>query len=310
MRAIDSHTGGQPTRVIIGGGPDLGAGLLKDQLKRLAQDHDDLRRRTILQPKCSNEMVGALLCQSPDPECAAGVIFFNNAGYLGMCGHGTIGLAVTLAYLGRLPLGSHLIDTPSGIVRVELKSINEVSVENVPSYRLHKDVGLWIDGVGKVRGTVAWGGNWFFLADQCPVDLSRDNIPELTKVASAIKRGLVENGIFGANGAEIDHVEFFASSQKADVNSRNFVLCPGLAYDRSPCGTGTSAKIACLAEDGKLMPGEHWVQESIIGSRFVGSYRRDETGQVIPSITGSAHIVGDIEIIEQPGDPFAQGFEA
>lgn len=308
MRAIDSHTGGQPTRVIIEGGPDLGGGSLEDQLRCLAEEHDDLRRRTILQPKCSEEMVGALLCQSPNPECTAGVIFFNNAGYLGMCGHGTIGLAVTLAYLGRLPLGTHLIDTPSGTVRVELKSDNEVAVENVPSYRLHKDIGLWIDGVGEVRGSVAWGGNWFFLAEKCPVEFSRNNIPELTKVASAIKRGLVENAIFGADGAEIDHVELFASSPDPDVDSRNFVLCPGLAYDRSPCGTGTSAKIACLAEDGELMPGEQWVQESIVGSRFVGSYRRSSNGRVIPSITGSAHIIGDIKLIEQSGDPFAQGF--
>jgi len=308
MRAIDSHTGGQPTRVIIDGGPDLGSGSLADQLRCLAEDHDDFRRRTILQPKCSEEMVGALLCQSPNPECAAGVIFFNNAGYLGMCGHGTIGLAVTLAFLGRLSLGYHLIDTPSGIVRVELRSTNEVTVENVPSYRLHKDVGLWVEGVGKISGSVAWGGNWFFLADKCPVEFSRDNIPELTDAASAIKRGLVENAIFGADGAEIDHVEFFAPSSGAEVDSCNFVLCPGLAYDRSPCGTGTSAKIACLAEDGTLMPGEEWVQESIMGSRFVGSYRRGDDDEVIPSITGSAYIVGDIELIEQTGDPFAHGF--
>lgn len=308
MRAIDSHTGGQPTRVIIDGGPALGDGSLKDQLECLAQKHDDFRRRTILQPKCSEEMVGALLCQSPNPDCAAGVIFFNNAGYLGMCGHGMIGVAVTLAYLGRLPPGTHLIDTPSGIVRVELRSANEVRVENIPSFRLHKDVGLWVDGVGKVRGSVAWGGNWFFLTEKCPVEFSRDNIPEMTRAASAIKRALVENEIFGAERAEIDHVEFFATSTDAEVSSRNFVLCPGLAYDRSPCGTGTSAKIACLAEDGLLEPGEEWVQESIMGSRFIGSYHLNEDGQIIPSITGSAHIMGDVKLIEQKGDPFAQGF--
>ena len=308
MWAIDSHTGGQSTRVIIEGGPDLGAAPLKEQLDRLACDHDDVRRRSILQPKCSDEMVGALLCSSPNPECSAGVIFFNNAGYLGMCGHGTIGLAVTLAYLGRIAPGEHLIDTPSGIVRVDLTSANDVMVENVPSYRLHKDVRLFVEGVGEVTGSVAWGGNWFFLCDTCPVELSCDNIPELTKLATAIRHGLVVNSICGADGAEIDHVEFFGPSPDPGVDSRNFVLCPGFAYDRSPCGTGTSAKIACLAEDGILAPGGSWVQESIIGSRFVGTYRRNARAEIIPSITGSAHIVGDVRIIEQRGDPFAQGF--
>jgi len=299
-----------PTRVIIDGGPDLGCGPMAERLERLATHHDDLRRRTILSPKCSDEMVGALLCNSPDPQCSAGVIFFNNAGYLGMCGHGMIGLAVTLAHLGTLPLGSHLIDTPTGIVRIEILSANSVRVENVPSYRLRKDVHLPVDGIGEVSGSIAWGGNWFFLANDCPVELTRENIPELTDAASRIKRALVDQGIFGENDSEIDHVEFFAKSSDPAVDSRNFVLCPGLAYDRSPCGTGTSAKLACLAEDGVLGEGEEWVQESIIGSRFTGSYRRAAGLGIIPSITGEAFVTGDVQLIEQAGDPFALGIPA
>lgn len=308
MRVIDSHTGGQPTRVIVDGGPDLGSGSLADRRELLARDHDDLRQKTILEPKCSNAMVGALLCQSPNPDCAAGVIFFNNTGYLGMCGHGTIGLAVTLAYLGKLSLGSHLIDTPSGVVRVDLNGPNDATLENVPSYCFRKSVELTLDGLGKVSGSIAWGGNWFFLADSAPCTLSRENIPQLTDAASKIKRALVEQSIFGADGGEIDHVEFFGPGQSSDVDSRNFVLCPGLAYDRSPCGTGTSAKIACLAENGQLAPGEGWIQESIMGSRFRGVYRPDEEGRVIPSIAGTAYVLADAKLVHQFGDPFARGF--
>ncbi|WP_109356109.1 proline racemase family protein [Sphingorhabdus sp. EL138] len=308
MRVIDSHTEGQPTRVIVDGGPDLGSGSLAERRELLARDHDDLRQKTILEPKCSNAMVGALLCQSPNPYCAAGVIFFNNTGYLGMCGHGTIGLAVTLAYLGKLSLGSHLIDTPSGVVRVDLNGPNDATVENVPSYCFRKSVELTVDGLGKVSGSIAWGGNWFFLADSTPCILSRENIPQLTDAASKIKRALVEQSIFGADGGEIDHVEFFGPGQSSDVNSRNFVLCPGLAYDRSPCGTGTSAKIACLAENGQLAPGEDWIQESIMGSRFRGSYRPDEEGRVIPSIAGTSYVFADAKLVHQSDDPFARGF--
>ncbi|WP_299196598.1 proline racemase family protein [uncultured Erythrobacter sp.] len=308
MRVIDSHTCGQPTRVIVTGGPDLGAGPLSERRELLAREHDELRRKSILEPKCSEAMVGALLCDSPNPECAAGVIFFNNTGYLGMCGHGTIGLAVTLAYLGKLGPGTHLIDTPSGVVRVGLDGPNNVSVENVPSYCFRQNVELQVEGLGTVSGSIAWGGNWFFLVDQSPCELSRANIPQLTDAAIRIKRALVEQAIFGADGAEIDHIEFFGLGQSPDADSQNFVLCPGLAYDRSPCGTGTSAKIACLAERGQLAPGQEWVQESIMGSRFRGSYRLDDAGRVIPTIAGTAYVFADASLVDQAGDPFAQGF--
>ncbi len=308
MHVIDSHTGGQPTRVIVDGGPDLGTAPLAKRRELLARDHDEFRQKSILEPKCSDAMVGALFCDSPNPDCAAGVIFFNNTGYLGMCGHGTIGLAVTLSYLGKLAPGSHLIDTPSGVVRVDLNGPNDVTVENVPSYCFRKGVELAVDGLGMTRGSIAWGGNWFFLADKAPCELSRDNIPQLTDAASRIKRALAEQSIFGADGGEIDHVEFFGPGQSAGAHSQNFVLCPGLAYDRSPCGTGTSAKIACLAESGQLAPGEEWVQESIMGSLFRGSYRLDDDGNVIPSIAGTAYVFADAMLVDQSDDPFRQGF--
>jgi len=307
MRFIDSHTEGEPTRVILDGGPDLGDGPLDERLQVLALQHDDFRKTVILEPRGTDAIVGALLCPPTDPSCVTGVIYFNNTGYLGMCGHGTMGVAATLAYLGRVEPGTMKFETPVGIVQVELADPNEVTIENVPSYRLHQGVELEIPGLGMIRGDVAWGGNWFFLAEStpCPIDLGHE--PELLSAARQVKDALTASSITGENGAEIDHIEFFSKSDTPGVDSRNYVLCPGDQYDRSPCGTGTSAKLACLAEDNKLAEGATWVQESVIGSRFEGSYRKNAAGEIIPSITGRAYVCSDGELVRQPGDPFASG---
>ena len=308
MRVIDSHTGGQPTRMIVSGGPDLGRGPLSERLQIFADKFDKFRTMSVCEPKCSDSMVGALLCEPVDPECSAGVIFFNTAGYLGMCGHGTIGVAASLAYLGRLKPGKHKIETPVGAVNIALLGENEVQFENVESFRLKANLAVEVEGVGDVTGSVAWGGNWFFLADKSPCSVTRENIPILTDAAWRIRRALAAQGITGETGAEIDHIEFFEELSDSDANSRNFVLCPGGAYDRSPCGTGTSAKLACLAADGKLAPGETWVQESIIGSRFRGSYQHAASAnKVIPTLAGHAHVYADAKLVFQDTDPFRWG---
>ena len=242
-----------------------------------------------------------------DETCAAGVIFFNNAGFLGMCGHAMIGTVVTLAHLGRIGQGTRRFETPAGFVTVKLNGANEVSLENVESFRYRHNVSLDVHGVGKITGDIAYGGNWFFLTGNAPCDLRIENIPKLTTAALAIRTALSEQGLTGAAGAMIDHVEFFGPAQAPDADSRNFVLCPGGAYDRSPCGTGTSAKLACLAADGKLKPGETWIQESIIGSRFSASYRPSGASKIIPSLTGSAYVCAEATILRHSDDPFADG---
>lgn len=307
IRVIDSHTEGEPTRVVVSGGPDLGGGPLRERVQRFRETADAFRRTVILEPRGSEAVVGALLCPPEDASCAAGVIFFNNAGYLGMCGHGTIGVAVTLAYLGRIGLGTHRIETPVGVVEVKLIDSQQAAIENVPSYRHQEKVSLEIEGLGRVTGDVAWGGNWFFLAEGSPYPLTVEQIRPLTVAAERVRVELRRRGITGSDGAEIDHVEFFGPAHAADAHSRNFVYCPGGAYDRSPCGTGTSAKLACLAADGKLQPGEQWVQESIIGSRFSATYRVGAEGGVIPTITGRAYICAEGVLIRQPEDPFRHG---
>lgn len=307
MRVIDSHTEGEPTRVIVEGGPQLGRGSLAERAKRFAHDFDDVRSMVICEPRGSDALVGALLCPPCDETCAAGVIFFNNAGFLGMCGHAMIGTAVTLAHLGRIGQGAHRFETPAGIVTVKLNNANEVSLENVESYRYRQNVSLDVEGVGKITGDIAYGGNWFFLTGNTPCALTIENIPGLSSAASAIKRALAEQGLTGIAGAEVDHIEFFGPAQAPDADSRNFVLCSGNAYDRSPCGTGTSAKIACLAADGKLQPGEKWIQESIIGSRFTASYQLSDGSAIIPSLTGSSYVCAEATILRHSDDPFADG---
>jgi len=253
-------------------------------------------------------VVGALLVEPHDPSCAAGVIFFNNVGYLGMCGHGTIGLVATLAHLGKIKPGEHRIETPVGEVSALLHPTGQVSVVNVPSYRARKAVTLQASGLGPVTGDVAWGGNWFFLTSFAPCDLVLANVGPLTVAATAISDALQAQGVRGKDGALIDHIEFFGPARSSDASSRNFVLCPGGAYDRSPCGTGTSAKLACLSADGKLKPGQVWVQESIIGSRFRASFQPGPTGGVLPRITGRAFICAESKLVQDPNDPFRYGF--
>jgi len=306
VRVIDSHTGGEPTRLVVSGGPDLGKGILAERLQRFRQHHDSFRSAVVNEPRGSDVVVGALLCEPVDRTCAAGVIFFNNVGYLGMCGHGTIGLVATLAYMNRITLGEHRIETPVGAVSALLHKDGKVTVNNVASYRRAADVAVRVPGYGEVRGDVAWGGNWFFLVRNHDMNLSLKKVDELTSFTWAIRIALRESGITGDQGKEIDHVELFAASQLPGVDSKNFVLCPGKAYDRSPCGTGTSAKLACLYADGKIKEGQIWKQESIVGSVFEGAVRVNE-GKVYPSITGSAFVNAEAELILNPQDPLCMG---
>jgi 4-hydroxyproline epimerase len=306
MRVIDSHTEGEPTRLIVAGGPDLGCGPLAERRHLFAERFDDVRKFALQEPRGFDAVVGALLCSPCDPTSAAGLIFFNNAGYLGMCGHATIGAAVTLAHMGRLALGRHRFETPVGIVEVDLTGRNAATIENVPSYAYARNVEL----EGGVVGDIAWGGNWFFLTEDAPCALEPRNIQRLTEAALKIQAELKRRGMRGDDGGEIDHIEFFRRDPGNGAHARNFVLCPGGAYDRSPCGTGTSAKLACLAASGELAPGAPWVQESLIGGRFVARYRLDAEGRVSPSISGRAWVTAEATLIRDPADPFPNGLPA
>ena len=316
---LDSHTGGEPTRLIADTSLlDLGSGSVADRLSRLKADHDTFRSRIINEPRGSDVLVGALLVPPSDSSCQFGAIFFNNVGYLGMCGHGTIGLVASLSYLGRISPGSYKVETPVGIVEAILhpsdsplpmgesqgvKYPNRVSVRNVPAYRYKKQVAVEIDG-RIIHGDVAWGGNWFFLVHDHGLDVNLQNLDQLTDFAWRIRAAYTRMGILGADGHEVDHVELF--SDTPDASSRSFVLCPGKAYDRSPCGTGTSAKLACLYSDGKLQASQVWKQQSVVGSIFEGSIARDGE-KIIPTITGEAWVMAAGDLLIDERDPFKDG---
>ncbi|MBT2867894.1 4-hydroxyproline epimerase [Chromobacterium violaceum] len=304
VEIIDSHTGGEPTRLVLSGFPALAGATMADKRDALRERHDQWRRACLLEPRGSDVLVGALYCEPVSPDAACGVIFFNNTGYIGMCGHGTIGLIASLHYLGRIAPGAHKIDTPVGPVDAVLHEDGSVTLRNVPAYRYRRQAAVEVPGHGTVIGDIAWGGNWFFLVAEHGLSVRLDNVAALSAFSCATMQALEEQGITGADGARIDHVELFADDEQAD--SRNFVMCPGKAYDRSPCGTGTSAKLACLAADDKLAEGEEWVQAGITGSRFVGHYQRE--GDLIrPYITGRAHITARATLLIDEQDPFAWG---
>ncbi|AOY66231.1 proline racemase family protein [Xanthomonas perforans] len=306
---IDSHTAGEPTRVVLSGFPDLGDGDLAQCRERFRSKFDHWRSAIACEPRGSDTMVGALLLPPRDPGACTGVIFFNNVGYLGMCGHGTIGVVRTLAELGRIGPGQHRIETPVGTVGVELADDGTVWVDNVESYRVASGVEVEVPGHGRVRGDVAWGGNWFFITEQAPCALDLAHQRELTAYTEAVRLALEAAGITGEAGGEIDHIEVNGAAPDGSGVARNFVLCPGLAYDRSPCGTGTSAKLACLAADGKLAEGERWVQQGILGSAFEGNYRLSGRG-IAPRISGRAYITARAQLVIDPADPFAWGIVA
>ncbi len=345
LEVVDSHTEGEPTRVVVGGWGEVAGATMAERRDELRRHHDALRRAVVCEPRGHEAVVGALLTPPVEPGSSAGVIFFDNAGYLGMCGHGTIGVVRTLAFLGRLGRSGAeartvRLDTPVGTVTAEIPAGGDgvddgdggekgqeqeqgdgvrdgwdrdegaVTVTNVPARCHAVDVAVEVPWLGRVTGDVAWGGNWFFLTgigQLGGLPLTRDEVGALTAATLRIRTALAAAGITGDGGAEIDHVEVFGPPSGPWANSRNFVLCPGGAYDRSPCGTGTSAKLATLYARGELALGQRWRQESVTGGLFSAWLTRDGD-DLVPHIRGRAFVTGRTTLLFDPRDPFRGGF--
>lgn len=309
ISVIDSHTGGEPTRVVVSGVSEPAGATMAEKRLVFQREMDGIRSATVCEPRGHEAMVGALLCEPITPGCVTGVIFFNNVDVLNGCVHATMGVAVTLLHMGRIGAGEHSFDTPTGVVKVRVSASGEVTVTNVRSYRYQTGVKVEVPGFAPVTGDIAWGGNWFFLTDP-PAGLlvEADNIDSLTNYSWKLRKQLSLQGITGREGAEIDHIELFGAPADPNLaDSKNFVLCPGKAYDRSPCGTGTSAKLACLHAAGKLKPGDIWRQAGILDTVFQGSVETAPEGGVHPTVTGSAHITAEASLLIDTTAPFAYG---
>ena len=308
IKVIDSHTAGEPTRVVVDGAPDLGPGNMAELRNQFEEKANWLRTALLSEPRGFEAMVGALICEPNDPGSVAGVIFFNNSGVLKGCIHGTIGVIKTLEYMGRISTGVHGIETPVGTINAELRPDGSVSVTNVPSYRYLSNVEIHVEGHGKVVGDIAWGGNWFYLVEGYGPEITLSNLKDLSSFSIAAMEALEVAGIHGDDGSKIDHVEIFGPpSDPLKSDSRNFVMCPGGEYDRSPCGTGTSAKLACLYASGKLKPDQIWRQSSILGTVFEGEVIPLDGQKVIPKVSGRAWVNGETNILIDPSDPFRFG---
>jgi 4-hydroxyproline epimerase len=307
MKIVDSHTEGEPTRTIFDAGLDLGSGSLAEKAEVFEKNYRDFCGSVLKEPRGNDAYVGALVVDSEESDCAAGVIFFNTVQNLGMCGHGTIGLSATMAHMGLIKPGHHKFETPVGKVAINLKTPNRVSVTNIESYRLLKNVLIEIPSYGPLTGDVAWGGNWFFLVKESPIDIKLENLRELTDLSLQIRKALEIKGITGTQGAWIDHIELYGASESTEANSRSFVLVPSGSYDRSPCGTGCSAKMACLAADGAWPAGKIWIQESVIGSTYALVYEQGQNGRVIVTIEGTAFVTAQVTLIFESQDPFRLG---
>ena len=306
IEVIDSHTEGEPTRLVVDGWPQPEGESMEARRDDLAARFDHLRRAVVCEPRGYDAIVGALLTPPVREDSEAGIIFFNNTSYLGMCGHGLIGTVRTLEYLGRIGVGRVRLDTPVGQVGGELDDDGSVTIESVPAWSERLDVEIEVPGVGPVTGDIAWGGNWFFLAHLERVDIALSNLDELNRITQGIRSAIDQAGLIPVEDRKLIHVEIFGPPSRADADSRNFVLCPGGEYDRSPCGTGTSAKLAVLVERGELEIGQPWRQESITGTVFTCWLER-RNGDLIPHIRGRAWVTGRSTLFFDPTDEFRAG---
>lgn len=330
VHVVDSHTAGEPTRVVTGGLPNVPGATMADKRAFLRQHCDALRSGLVCEPRGHDAIVAAYLLPPCDPTAHAGVVFANDVGYLGMCGHGAIGVATTLLAMGMVAPASAdgdteiRLDTPVGTVVAQVAVRDgrpgAVRLRNVPSFLHARDVEVPVEGIGRVTVDVAWGGNWFAILpeDELGVAVEPERLPALLERTMAVREALIRHDVFGfdpATGApqEIDHVEVYRVLRHPDarVATRTMTLCPGRAYDRSPCGTGTSAKIATLHARGEIAPGDVFVNQSVIGTEFrariLAVDRDGDRTLVTPEIEGQAWITGLQQLVFDPTDPLKSG---
>ena len=310
LRVIDSHTIGEPTRVVLDeslvAGLDLGGGSVRDRRDRFRDRCDHVRSALVGDPRGTTAMVGVILVPPADPTCRFGAFYVNRVGYLDMCGHATIGLAVTLGARGIIEPGDFRLESPAGVVGVTWHGGGEASFECVPPRRIAQNLALACDDGSRVTGDVATSGLWCYLCRDHGLPVEPTAIPALTARAWSIRRALEARGLSGDGGEVIDHVVLLGPPRDPGNDGRAFVLCPDGAFDRSPCGTGTSALVGCLFEDGILTAGRTWRQESVLGGVYEASIRR-ERDILVPTVRGRAWLTAETTLHFAGDDPYRTG---
>lgn len=322
---IDTHTGGNPTRTLISGLPKLVGETMSEKMLHMKKEFDWIRKLLMNEPRGHDVMSGALLTDPCHPEADIGVIYIETGGYLPMCGHDTIGVCTALVESGLIPIQEPVtylkLDTPAGLVEVEISLENgkakEVSFCNIPAFLL-KSVSVDVEGIGRVDADIAYGGNFYAIidAESVGLDLIPENASNIIEKAINIRNTInVKTEIVHPQYSFIrglTHVEFFTepTHEKADV--KNTVVVPPGGIDRSPCGTGTSAKLAVLYANQEISIGEEFVHESIVGSLFRGCVLETtyvgDVAAVVTKITGSAWLMGMHRFFYHEEDPLKEGF--
>jgi 4-hydroxyproline epimerase len=307
---VDSHTIGEPTRLVLDdafvAGLDLGTGSVFSRREVFRSRYDDVRRALVTDPRGVEAMVGVILVPPADPTCDLGAFYFNRVGYLDMCGHATIGLAVSLGHTGRITPGPFRMETPAGVVGVEWHGGSDASFQSVTPRRIHRGLSIRCPDGSIVTGDVATSGLWFFICRDHGLPVVPEAIPQLLERSWAIRRSLGAAGVTGDTGEVIDHIVLMGPPLDPANSARNFVLCPDGAFDRSPCGTATSALVGCLHEDVQLAEGAVWRQESILGGLYEASVRT-QAGVLVPTVRGRAWITAEATLQFSADDPYRAG---
>jgi proline racemase len=324
IRTVDTHTAGEPTRVVISGFPFL-RGTMADKRRQLARDHDHLRTALMHEPRGHADMFGAVVMEPSRSEADLGVVFMDTGGYLAMCGHGSIGVVAAALAAGlveaQAPTTHVVMDTPAGLVQARAAvsdgAVTSIALENVPSFLYERDVEVKTR-FGSVSVDISFGGNFFALvaAHDLGLEVTTEALPQLTDYGMAI-RSAVNDQVAVVHPAQphidsVDLVEIYQDLDGAVAHCRNVVVFGESQVDRSPCGTGTSAKMAALYAKGRLGLNQRFINESILGTRFTGTLlgKGDVAGRpaVIPEITGSAYVTGFQRFVIDAADPLASGF--
>lgn len=322
---VESHTMGEPLRLVVGGFPNLVGKTIPEKREYFIEHYDHLRKAIMLEPRGHKDMFGAILTQSTMPEADIGVIFMHGEGFHNMCGHGTIATNTILVETGMVevqePVTTIKMEAPAGLVtvhvNVEQGRAKSVSFENVPAFLYKEGAEVDVPGYGKLKIDISFGGSFFAIIDakQLGIDICPENSSKLVDAGMAIIHAANEQ--IKVQHPELEHIktidlcEIYGPAKSEDADMQNITVFDG-QIDRSPCGTGTSAKVATLWAKGELKIGEEFVYESVINTKFIGkALRETQVGPykaIIPEITGSAYITGHSQFFIDENDPVKYGF--